>query len=174
MELKNTKSRISSLLLPLLVTLNSFSQSVFKLKIDSVFQEILNCKLEKKNLNILEQNKKSLIYISNINCIGCVNYFTKKKDNYTFLFLIENKSLLEAKKAIITYNLNENSCYFVERKNIKLINKELTEKPSPCAFIYLDGFYYFDYDNLKSATGDYAIGYKKAKKNIEKLIKAVD
>jgi hypothetical protein len=145
-----------------LITLKLYSQVKIS-NIDSVFLKVYN-----SEMNQCKINKKNILFISNANCIGCVNYFTKLYCNYQYLILLKDLSISDGRKLIDLYKLQRKNVLFTSINNINFLKTELVNKPSPILLeIKKDYVNYYDYDNLISITNDFSLNRKELRKELK-------
>lgn len=130
---------------------------------DSIFNSIFNTNLDKIQNNFLQSKNKPILIVSSINCIGCVNYFMLKKSKYFFIFIINNKSLLEVNKILALYKLKKEEIYFTTCSNINILKFNFCQKPTPC-LLYKNNFY--DYTSLSQISEEFTLKYKLLRKKL--------
>jgi len=159
MALKNLSWLISCILISL-----KFHCQVKFTDIDSVFLKVYN-----SNMKQCKISKKNILFISNSNCIGCVNYFTKLTCNFQYLILLKDLSISDARKLIDLYQLQSRKVLFTTTNHIDFLKEELINKPSPVLLhIKKNYFNYYDYDNLISLTNDFSLNSKDLEKELKK------
>jgi len=165
MGLKRLKSFLKFSLLLSLSFLKLNAQ--IEVNFDSTIKVIYDYDLKKTVLT--EKNSKDhIIFISNTNCTGCVKYFMKSKEKFTFIFLLSSESLLEVNKITKMYALKSNTVYFTTSEFIRKNIKELCQSPTPCLFYRcIDSFYFLNYNELSRVTLEFSL-------NTRKLIKQID
>lgn len=169
MALKNSKFVLIKLALLLFLPWMSFAQ-VEKVRLDSMFTKIYN-----SNVNLVEnkritKNNKPIILVSTSHCSACVKYFAKSQKHYQFIFIINNKSLLEVNRLLSFYNLKSNRVYFVVPDDIQQKKKIMLSGPTPLAFSKSSGdFHFVDYPVLNKITQEFTAPQSKVAIEFKKL-----
>ena len=150
---------------------NLYSQQNITLKIDSIFTNLMDQNLNVVSASNILKLKTPIVIISNLNCGGCVNYFEKSKNKYSYIFIINSKSLLEINTIIKMHQLKDELRYFILCKDINLINHDICSSPTPCLINYNEAsFLFYNYALLKKISNDYTLNAKKFLKKINSKI----
>ncbi len=170
MALKKSKFCTISFVLLLLNINNALGQQKFLF--DSLFTKTFNFNLDVVDNSLLKQSKKPIIVVSNINCSGCVKYFCSMQKDYTFLFILFSKSLLEIERLKSFYNLKSKDIYFTTCNYISDANQKICVNPTPCCIINKNNEQYiFNNVELSAFTNDYALTKKELKSKFGTLVK---
>lgn len=161
MALKNLKLLRTNVLLLLLCPWFVYSQAE-RVNIDSMFTRVFDANISVvENSRVIKVNKP-LILISTSPCSACVKYFTQSQKNYQFIFVINNKSLLEINRLLSFYKLKPKQVYFVVAEDVKLKKKIILSGPTPLAFSKSgNALYFVDYPNLNTITKEFSAPHKK-------------
>lgn len=161
MALKNLKLLRTNLLFLLLCPWLVYAQAE-RVNIDSIFTRIFDNNIRVvENARIIKANKP-VILISPTHCSGCVKYFAQSQKNYQFIFVINNKSLLEINRLLSFYKLKPKHVYFVVAEDIKLKKKIILGGPTPLAFSKLgNALYFVDYTILNAITKEFSAPHKQ-------------
>lgn len=136
---------------------------------DSIFTKLFDADLREitfKNIN----HKKPIILITPTNCSGCVKYFTKSKNNYSYIFILYSESLLEAEQTKNRFGLGNKNVYFTtnEYYKCKLINN--CEKPTPnCIYETQKKVYFLNYKSIDSLSKAFGLNHEKLKTQLEQM-----
>lgn len=104
-----------------------------------------------------------------MNCSGCVNYFISHKKFFSFIFEIQNKSILEINRIIALYNLKNSDkiLFLVSNKSAKNL---LIKEPSPqIIFRKEEKNYHLNYSEVVALTNDFTLKPKKIKPIIKRI-----
>jgi hypothetical protein len=112
-----------------LFVLNFYGQEELS-KLNSIATKIFDCELNSFLPSDNEFNRKSIVIVTNMNCLDCVKYF-KKSNRINFLFVLNYESLSEINQILETYELNRKHCYFVPKQNLLEYKDEILNNPSP-------------------------------------------
>lgn len=166
MEYKNLfymRNKAIVTLITIFFSFNLYSQK----KIESPFTYVFDASLNKINSSELFSGTATYVVISSRTCQGCVEYFTKNKSEFNYIFFINNESLSEIRD--IT------NAYFKEPKKTKIyfynslaINSSLSaidkDMKSPTLLKYKDNiFTFYSYEHLSEVTNEFTKAFKKLK-----------
>lgn len=162
---KNLRSlQISSIVLwALLLVQGSIKGQNEQVIFDSIFSHVYDGNLDaQKSSKVLKSNKPAIL-VSTSHCSACVKYFAQSQKNYQFIFVINNRSLLEVNRLLEFYKLKAKDVYFVVPDDITQKKKIILSGPTPLAFTK-DGssLYFIDYPVLIKITNEFTAPYKEA------------
>lgn len=137
-------------------SIKTFSQH--ETYLDSVFIKIFNSDLIETKTKQLGESTKPIIIVSNLNCSGCVKYFTSNQKKYNIVFVINNESLLEVMRLKSLYKLSNKNLYFTTSEYINFQKKLICENPTPCSICKCKNKTFFlSYDDLSNITKEFSI-----------------
>ncbi|MBS1650984.1 MAG: hypothetical protein JSU07_03150 [Bacteroidetes bacterium] len=146
-----------NLLLIFTIIINKADAQYEHVKFDAVITKCFDWNL--KPVNVLKE-KKRIIFVSSVNCKACVDYFLRKSNLFTFVFLLPSESLLEIKKLTKQFQLKDDHVFFTTIDYVK--NKEFCVNPTPCFFqICENKSLFYNYNNLSKVTLDFSLPIKK-------------
>lgn len=144
-------------------SVKTFSQH--ETNLDSIFIKIFNSDLIEAKTKQLGKSTKPIIIISNLNCSGCVKYFTSNQKKYNIIFVINNESLLEVMRLKTLYKLSNKNLYFTTSEFINFQKKLICENPTPCSIYKCKNKTFFlSYNDLSNITNEFSINKKKLSK----------
>lgn len=161
MALESLKLLRISIFLLLLAHWRTYAQTE-RVDFDSVFTKVYDSNIKAvENAKIMKANKP-LILVSTSHCSACVNYFAQSQKHYRFIFVINNKSLLEINRLLSFYNLHASQVYFVIPDDIKQKKKIILNGPTPLAFSTSgNALYFIGYPTLNAITNEFTASHKK-------------
>ena len=137
---------------------------------DSLFSKMFDKEINSISVSKLLSSDKPVILISTSHCSACVKYFANAQKKYQFVFVINNKSLLEINRLVNVYNLHINNVYFVLPENLKYQKNNTLSGPTPLAFIIRGkSLQFIDYSHLNSATKEFTAPHKGVLKHLNTL-----
>lgn len=137
--------------------------------IDTIKFNLFTNKLQAINFSEIEFKDSPIIVITLMNCSGCVNYFISHKKSFSFIFEIQNKSILEINRIIALYNLKDSDkiLFLVSNKSAKNL---LIKEPSPqIIFRKEEKNYHLNYSEVVALTNDFTLKPKKIKPIIKRI-----
>ena len=147
----------------------TFSQ--LETNLDSIFIKIFNSDLIETKTKQLGTSTKPIIIVSNLNCSGCVKYFTTNQKKYNIVFVINNESLLEVMRLKSLYKLSNKNLYFTTSEYINYQKKIICENPTPCSvYKCKNKTFFLSYNDLSNLTKEFSIN----KNYLSKLFKECD
>lgn len=141
---------------------------------DSIFSRLYDGNMEAQKSAKVLKSKKPAILVSTSHCSACVKYFAQSQKNYQFIFVINNRSLLEVKRLLEFYKLKAKDVYFVVPDDIAQKKKIILSGPTPLAFTKNgSNMYFIDYPVLNKITNEFTAPYKEAARGMKLNTRAV-
>ncbi|MNY30039.1 hypothetical protein D3C86_1641200 [compost metagenome] len=125
---------------------------------------VYNDKLIAFAFDSIIRSSSGVILVTNVSCGGCVEYFAKEKIVNTFVYFINDLSIIEMNRVKFQVDNPEISFYYTLRTQQ---NEKLVADKSPQLIVYQDeGVRVVDYNSLDQFTKGFSLKGKKVRKNL--------
>lgn len=164
MASENIRSCLINLIFLGSLMLLSVSKAQDTVQLKRVFTRLFDADLKTEGAKI---NGKPIVVVSNTNCRACVEYFTRTPDDYQFIFLLFNESLIEIKHLLATYNLKPEHLLFSACEYVSEQKHNLCNEPSPCLLKPCDkSFVFYNYKSTSKLTSGFTLKSPKLKRRL--------
>lgn len=168
MALKKLRLNIISGFLLCILPISLFSQKI-QLNVDSLSKQVFNADLSIVKSSMPFKSKRPVILISVTPCSACVKYFSATQKHYRFIFIINNKSLLEVNRILAFYHVNRKNVFFITVDDLLFNKKYIITGPTPIAFVKSkSNVKYVDYSELNQITKEFTAPHNLVSKQLEK------
>lgn len=167
MALKRLRLIIISSFLLYILPISLFSQKL-QLNVDSLCKQLLKADLSiVKNAKPFD-SKTPVILVSVTPCSACVKYFSAAQKHYRFVFIINNKSLLEINRILTFYRLKSKNVYFIAVDDLLFNKSSIITGPTPIAFVKSENdLKYVDYSELNHITKEFTAPHNLVEKRLK-------
>lgn len=154
LESKNTT--LLFLLFSLVICIHSYSQSDQK-------SIVYSDRLVPIDFDSLAKTT-AIVFVTNQSCVGCVEYFANEGIATTFVYYIDNLSILEMTRVRFQEKRNSSCTFYYALRNFKLEKVRVSEK-SPLLMVQqsTDPIVY-DYAELSQLTHSFTLKGRQARK----------
>jgi hypothetical protein len=128
---------------------------------------VYNDRLEPLDFDSIARNEKCVVMVTGYSCGGCVEYFAKEKIARTFIYFINDLSIMEMNRVRFQAKARGLNFYYVLRS--AETDGLYTAKSPQMLWRNGNALHLIDYRELDRVTDGFSLKGKKARKNIAEL-----